>query len=288
MSFQGVIGKIYGELGLQWFENLPQQIEKISKKYNLSPLKPIPNLTHHYVLSGYQNNKSIILKLGFDSKDLDTESKSLKLFEGFGAVHLLAAEKGMILLEKLEPGTTLKNFSSIHKNKIEIACGLLSEMKHAPISYQDKFPSLNDWLVILDQPWPIPELYLEKARHLKTKLLNRAYPIRLIHGDFHDENILFGENKWWFIDPKPVIGSPEYDVATFIRNSLQGSLSKDTDLNNIKLQVQSFSNLLGMEFDQLKQWCFLQSILAWVWAIEDNMEKVFYQEFCELFFNLNN
>ena len=62
--FEKNILGIYKDKGREWLTNLPITVENIANEYNLSDLKPLGNLSYNYVLSGFQNTKPIILKLG--------------------------------------------------------------------------------------------------------------------------------------------------------------------------------------------------------------------------------
>ena len=42
----------------------------------------------------------------------------------------------------------------------------------------------------------------------------------LVHGDLHHHNVLRSKRGWLAIDPKPMLGEPEYDVASFLWNPL--------------------------------------------------------------------
>ena len=42
----------------------------------------------------------------------------------------------------------------------------------------------------------------------------------LIHGDFHHHNILRHGDRYVAIDPKAMLGDPEYDIPSFLRNPL--------------------------------------------------------------------
>ncbi|MCX4083856.1 hypothetical protein N7281_03080 [Rickettsia hoogstraalii] len=94
----------------------------------MSNLKPIDNLSFNYVLSGYQNNKPIILKLSFTAKDLTNEAEALKVFSGFSAATILAQKDKVLLLERAVPGIS-KEYSS--DNKIAIACSVMSKLHRA-------------------------------------------------------------------------------------------------------------------------------------------------------------
>jgi streptomycin 6-kinase len=66
-TFQSNISNIYGEKGKAWLDELPRLITAISSKHGLRDLKAVTNLTYNYVLSGFQGDNPIILKLGLDN-----------------------------------------------------------------------------------------------------------------------------------------------------------------------------------------------------------------------------
>lgn len=106
--FHSNIINIYGETGKVWLYKLPQLMAAISSRLDLRDLKEVSNLTYNYVLSGFQGDNPIILKLGLDSKGLAREAFALKCFAGCGAAKVLAEDEGMLLLERAVPGTSLR------------------------------------------------------------------------------------------------------------------------------------------------------------------------------------
>ena len=82
--FEDNIFNIYGESGKAWLLQLPKLVEKISIKWNLSDLKPVENLSYNYILSGFQDKQTIILKISPDIEELSREAASLTSFFGYG------------------------------------------------------------------------------------------------------------------------------------------------------------------------------------------------------------
>ena len=66
--FQSNITNVYGEKGKTWLDELPELVTAISSRLDLRDLKEFTNLTYNYVLSGFQGEEPIILKLGLDSE----------------------------------------------------------------------------------------------------------------------------------------------------------------------------------------------------------------------------
>ena len=108
--FHSNIINIYGEEGKAWLDALPELIAAISSRLGLRDLREVTNLTYNYVLSGFQDDDPIILKLGLDYEALNREAFALKYFAGCGAVKVLAEDDGMLLLTSAVPGTYLKSY----------------------------------------------------------------------------------------------------------------------------------------------------------------------------------
>jgi streptomycin 6-kinase len=245
--FHSNIISIYGEQGKEWLDELPELVTAISSKLGLHDLKAVTNLTYNYVLSGFQGEEPIILKLGLDNVGLKREAFALKCFAGYGAVKVLAENDGMLLIERAMPGTSLKDyFPTKEKESIEIGCGLIKKLHQANIPSVHNFPHIKDWLEALDKDWNIPNHYLQKAKKLRDQLLQTSKPDVFLHGDLHHDNILQNGNDWLVIDPKGVLGEPAYEVAAFIRNPIPELLHHDDAPNIILNRISRFAELLGI------------------------------------------
>lgn len=103
-TFHSNIISIYREKGQAWLNELPQLVAATSSKLDLRDLIEVANLNYNYVLSGFQGDNHIILKLRLDYEELTREAFALKCFAGYGVVKVLAEDKGMLLLERAVPG----------------------------------------------------------------------------------------------------------------------------------------------------------------------------------------
>jgi streptomycin 6-kinase len=283
-TFQSNIISIYGEKGKIWLNELPELVAAISSKHGLRDLKEVANLTYNYVLSGFQGDNPMILKLGLDNAGFKREALALKCFAGCGAAKVLAEDEGVLLLERAMPGTSLKEyFPTKEKESIEIACGVIKKMHKASIPVAYSFPHIKDWLAALDKDWNIPNHYLQKARKLRNQLLQTSNPDVLLHGDLHHDNILQNGEDWLVIDPKGVIGSPAYEIAAFIRNPMPELLNHADAPNIILNRVTRFAELIELPSQGILNWCFVQAVLAWAWALEDGCDTSYFEQLTKVF-----
>ncbi|MEY3182349.1 MAG: hypothetical protein RLZ35_334 [Pseudomonadota bacterium] len=275
MSFEENITHLYGHPGQTWIARLPEIIRHLSNIWGLSELKPVKKMTYHYILSGFQGKKPIILKLGFDQKSLNREVEVLNAFCGFGCVKVLAVTGGAALLECATPGTSLTSlFPDQDAEAVHILATAIKRLHQAPVPQSKIFPTVADWLRALDQDWDIPTAQLKKARGLRDELLASAEPSVLLHGDLHHGNLLQQNDGWLVIDPKGVIGEPAYEIAAFIRNPIPNLLDIPDPSYIIERRIRDFSKLMGFEENHIRNWCFVQSILSWAWALEDRSQDI--------------
>jgi streptomycin 6-kinase len=250
---------IYGEKGKAWIDELPQIVSAISSRLDLRDLQAVTNLTYNYVLSGFQGNNSIILKLGLDHQALTREAFALECFAGYGVVKILAEDKGMLLLERAAPGTSLKrHFPNQEHESVKIACGVMKKLRQATIPKHHNFPHIKDWLTALDKDWAIPDGYLQKARKLRDQLLQTSKPDVLLHGDLHHDNILQNGDDWVLIDPKGVIGSPMNEIWAFVMN--------------IEWDIPFIAHYFNFRAQDLFDWYFVHVICAACWNLEYNID----------------
>lgn len=280
---------MYGAQGEAWFARLPSLIKELEKTFSLSQLRPFTNLSYHYVLSGYQGHDPIVLKLGIDEKSLTQEAAALKAFEGYGCIKLLAEGKSFLLLERAIPGGSLKSyFPDREEQAISVTADLMRSLHKAPVPDAGQLPHLRDWLQKLDADWDVPLPYLEEARRLRCQLLKTAASEVLLHGDLHHENILQGSRKWVAIDPKGVMGDPAYDTVSFIINPMQELIVHPQAKEIIHYRIYSLSSLLKINPGHLQDWCFVKSVLGWIWALEDGIDSEIFFQMTNMFDSLRN
>lgn len=273
--FSSNILSIYGNRGDEWLNSIPKLINDLANRLNLTDLKPLPNLTYHYVVSGFQGSTPIILKLGLDVSELKREAQALKCFQNHGAVKLKLEEEGLLLLERALPGISLKTY--IPQQDLEalnIACKVMKELHRAQVLENHNFPHVKDWLSAVDKAFDMPSNYLQKARDLRNKLLDNKDPNVLLHGDLHHDNIIQDGNVWKVIDPKGVIGHPLNEVWAFIKDAERDSAF--------------ISKFFGFDVQQVRDWYFVHLILAACWNLEDNIDSSFFLTLAAQAYNLTS
>jgi streptomycin 6-kinase len=85
----------------------------------------------------------------------------MKRFAGCGTVTVLSEDDGMLLLERVVPGISLKSCSPNQEHEsIEIACKVMTKQHQVSIPEHHNLPHVQDWLTALDKDLNIPNEYL--------------------------------------------------------------------------------------------------------------------------------
>ena len=89
----------------------------------------------------------------------------------------------------------------------------------------------------------------------------------------HHWNILSSEREPWLaIDPKGVIGEPEYETGAWIRNPFPNIFEISNPDRMIARRIDQFSSELGYDRERIYGWGFSQAVLAACWSYEEQGE----------------
>jgi streptomycin 6-kinase len=188
-----------------------------------------------------------VLKLVPDEDDESLEeADALAAWDGDGAVRLLRHDRARraLLLERAVPGHDLASVPEDEATAIAVdVAARLWRPAGAPFRWiGDHVPR---WLEAAEG-----ELG-ERARELYASLdVGRA---TLVHGDLHHQNILGSARGWLAIDPKPMLGEPEYDVASFLWNPLPCRLR----VEHLESRLAAFA-AAGLDEERMRVWTVIR------------------------------
>jgi streptomycin 6-kinase len=75
-----------------------------------------------------------------------------------------------------------------------------------------------------------------------------------------------------------VIGEPAYEVAAFIRNPIPELLNYADAPTIIHNRITRFAESLELPSQRILDWCFVQAVLGWVWALEDGCDTSYFEQ----------
>ncbi|HEX8219168.1 MAG TPA: aminoglycoside phosphotransferase family protein, partial [Chloroflexia bacterium] len=225
------------------------------------------------------DGSEIVLKVKFPSAELMPEIEALRLYGGRGIAQLLDADqdRGVLLLERLDPGTPLSLLTD-DEQATSIAAGVMRRLWR-PAPQEHPFPTVARWASGLGRlrehfggtTGPLPSRLVEQAESLFAELLASSPEQALLHGDLHHDNILAAEREPWLaIDPKGLIGEPAYEVGALMRNQLPQPLAGEHARRFLSRRLDQLAEELGLERARLHGWSLAQAVLSAWWSFEDH------------------
>ncbi len=277
-SFKKNIISTFGSTGQTWLKNLPILITACEKRYNIKVSRAFDHQSFNFTASASQSDGTeIVIKLCVPSSEIDNEIKALECLRGNGIVQLLDydRENGILLLERLNPG---KMLTTVHDdiNATRIAADVIQKI-YKPVTGPYTFPTTQQWFQRLDDPINLPTDFpatlIDKAKHIAKALHQNENKTVLLHGDLHHFNILSAQRMPWLaIDPKGVVGPPEYECGAFLRNPIPGFVANPNLKKVLSNRVDIFAEMLGFDRQVITGWGYAQAILASAWCIDVQSE----------------
>lgn len=277
-NFAQTILNLHQDEGADWLNHLPALLAECAQRWELTVGAPF-SLSYNYVAPAERaDGSAVVVKVGYPNRELWNEIDALRLYNGDGMVQLadFDREKGVLLLERLQPGEML---STLADDEAATAVGAAVMKKlWRPVPANHAFPTVADWAKGLQRHracfnggvGPLPKRLFEKAERLFQELPATDAPPMLLHGDLHHFNILRAQRQPWLaIDPKGLIGDPGYEVGAFLYNPMP-DLATRPDLDGLlQRRVEQLAEHLNFSKEQVRGWGIAQAVLSACWSIED-------------------
>jgi streptomycin 6-kinase len=251
--------------------DLDATLDRCAREWGLRLGPPFPGLSDNYAAPvRLADGGAAVLKIcPADEPELATEIAALRLYDGWGAVRLLAAEQaaGALLLERAVPGTALPDGPGAEAVVARVMARL-----HRPPAAPHPFPTVADWgrrafaghRARYGGPGPMPPRLFAQA---EATLAERPAEPRLLHGDLHHANVLAAKREPWLaIDPKGVVGEPAFDTYAFLHNPVGVAIGPEAQ----RRRADALADALGLAPAHVRRWAAAGIVLSAVWTLEDD------------------
>jgi streptomycin 6-kinase len=164
----------------------------------------------------FAGDDAVLKVVPAEDDEADHEADALALLAGDGAVRLLRHDRARraILIERARPGDDASRLSELEAIRVATAAAKRfwrPAVRGSPYRWiGDHVPRWLDNAGDHD--------LVREAKAIYTTM--HPGDATLIHGDFHHHNLLRHGDGWVVIDPKPMVGEPEFDVPTFLWNPI--------------------------------------------------------------------
>ena len=233
-------------------------MEECAVQWDLQLEDPFPDaFVSHVVPAGDR-----VLKIQWPHHESEHEAAALELWNGDGAVRLLAHDpaRHALLVERCRPGTYLYEVGA--EDALRVLVDLLPRLwKPAGPPFRS-LTEETEWWTIRDE-WekrgrPFEEALVDAAEDAFEAFVPTQGEQVLLHQDLHGGNVLAAEREpWLVIDPKPLAGEREFGLAPIIRSFELGHGRRE-----VVHRLDFLSSELGLDLERARGWAIGQTI-AW-------------------------
>ena len=261
----------HGAEGDAWLERLPGLVDDVAARWRVEIGEPFADggAVSWVAPARTAGGHEAVVKLFLVGLENAQEPQALAHYAGRGAVRMLEGEPGALLLERLSPGTALWEVDDD-----DAACRAAIEVLQRlwrPTEPGHPFRMLAAdaamWAETLPRLWrqlgqPFERRLLDQALAAAAELPPTQGELVVLHQDLHGGNVLRAEREPWLaIDPKPLVGEREFDLASLIRDrrwSIDGRV--------VRRRLDLLSAELGLDRDRMRRWALLHAL---AWGVED-------------------
>ncbi|QCB98309.1 aminoglycoside resistance protein [Arthrobacter sp. PAMC25564] len=227
-------------------------------------------------------SEAAALKIAYPHGEALVERHALTLWAGHGAVRLLAADAGALLLERLDAARSLQDApldTAVPAwGAVMRRLSLVPDDKPEWRAFDHVAARAEQWSDELPETWeqlarPFPRWLLEAALEVcqtRGAVGRRSAKDVLVHTDLHYLNILArpdsadgpepaGVEDFAAIDPQPMIGEAEFAVAPLLWNRLR-ELDRSGPQRALLERCREFSAAAGLDAETARQWALAREV----------------------------
>ena len=224
-----------------------------------------------------------VLKVGFPHSEGVGEAMALERWGTTRAPEVLRQDvwTWSMLLERVDPGLQLSHHSAPVQRSLEIASELFSGLTSVPAPVAAGIPRVSDVVGVqlakakgrMPKQRQALEVLgasrrVEEGLELGTELALGDDATALLHGDLNPGNILQRADHWVVIDPKPMLGEPEFDLFPLV-SQLGSPLMHPKPAHTIAARLETVCDAVGSDATLAATWCVARAALNVTWQLND-------------------
>ncbi|MFF2066389.1 aminoglycoside phosphotransferase family protein [Streptomyces sp. NPDC058200] len=199
------------------------------------------------------------------------ERAALAHWKGWGAVELLDAADGALLLERLHPEMSLRSLPEA-KALLE-AAGTVRRLWVDP-------PVDHGFETVTERTARQASTLRATSDETLTSLVSAALAardelcagpsteVRLLHGAFRQGKVLAGDRAPWLaVGPEPLVGECAYDLARLVRDRVEDLVAASSGASSARRRVNKLADSLDLDHERLRGWTLFRAVESGVRAL---------------------
>ncbi len=258
-----------GEAGRKWLAEVPRLVASLCQQWQLTIAGPTLHGYLGLVVPVRRGTEACVLKLSWINETTAAEARALAAWNGQGAVQLLASKPhlGALLLERLDHRCCLNDLAI--SEAITVAGRLLRRLAIPTlVNFRTQAALCQEVVQNLPERWahygcPLPRPLLDQAITLAQQHAVSTSNL-LVNYDLHYENVLAGAREpWLVIDPKVVVGDPEFGIAQLLVNRLEESEATGGLAHYFSVLVEAAE----LNTELARAWTLVRCVDYWLWGL---------------------
>ena len=228
---------------------LQRTSEEVARDWGLTL---VPGHLGRYSNVAFTADGKVLKVTPVEDDEADHEGDALALWNGDGAVRLLRRDgaRRALLIERARPGTDI---SKLPEDEANAAAVRVAQRLWRPARRGAPFRGIGE-RVTHDLERAGSHELVPIARGLFASM--SFSETTLLHGDYHHYNVLRSGDGYVVIDPKPLVGEPEFDVAPFLWNP---SADVPPFLDRTQRRIAAFARA-GLDAERIRQWAIVRGV----------------------------
>ncbi|WP_405998176.1 aminoglycoside phosphotransferase family protein [Streptomyces sp. NBC_00829] len=248
-----------------WLGQLPKTVQEAADRWELDVERvSAPGGRSSLVLLVRRpDGTAAALKVAPPTASPALEQAALEQWDGWGAVRLLAAADGALLLERLHPEMSLRSLPEA-KALLE-AAGTVRRLWVEP-------PADHAFETVVERTARQAEVMRAVCDPASAALVSAALDARdeltalppellLLHGNFRQGKVLAGDRTpWLVVGPEPVVGERAYDLARLARDRVEDLIASSAGASAARRRVTRLADSLEVDGDRLRSWTLFRAV----------------------------
>ncbi|WP_351223640.1 aminoglycoside phosphotransferase family protein [Streptomyces sp. NPDC002133] len=248
-----------------WLGQLPKLLEEAVARHGLDVERvAVPGgRSSLVVLVRRQDGAPAALKLVPPSAAAEAEHAALAHWNGSGAVRVLDASEGALVLERLHPEVSVRSLPE-SKALLE-AAGTVRRLWVAPPAghaFESVAARTGRQAAAMSSPAEgVPAALVAAATSAREELVAASPEDLLLHGNFRQSKVLGGDRAPWLaVGPEPVVGERAYDLARLVRDRVEDLVATTSGASAARRRVNRLADSLDVDPERLRGWTIFRAV----------------------------
>ncbi|PPK64170.1 phosphotransferase [Actinokineospora auranticolor] len=242
-GFEQRLRRRFGDGVQTWLVGLPALLDRLAARWGLELGQVFPDGNSAVTLRAVRGGVPVVLKVSPEVEFAAEQADVLRAFAPSGRVpEVLASADGALLLEHIDGRVgwpTPDRFAALLR---DLHSAVPDPTRHAR---RDLTTGSRELAERFPPTGPVTAAHLDRGWALMDELAATQRAHVLLHGDLHRDNLLdAGPRGLVVIDPKAILGEPEWDAIDYVLGA-----------DDIPARLTALLDESTLDPDRLEAWC---------------------------------